>query len=89
VRSASEIAESGEIDCAVLDVRIGRDSSNGVADALAHRGIPFLYSTGSAVEALEKRHRSRPLLTKPFSDDEFKRVLLDTWRAPIEAAGTA
>ena len=85
VASAAKVADSANLDCAVLDLRIGRDSSNEVADTLARRDIPFLYSTGSAIDVFEERHRARPMLSKPFSDDDFKRLLLDTWRSGIGA----
>ena len=83
LESASKIADSVELDCAILDLRIRNASSTAIADTLARRAIPFLYSTGSAVDVLEDRHRGRPLLSKPFSDDDFKRALLDTWRAGV------
>jgi len=85
VASAAAVAETADIDCAVLDLRIRGGSSTVVADLLAEREIPFLYSTGSATEVLAPRHQSRPLISKPFSDDDFKRVLLDTWRGRVQA----
>jgi CheY-like chemotaxis protein len=79
VASALALVETAEFDCAVLDLWVRDGSSIAVADALAAREIPFLFSTGSSADALEKRHSHRPALGKPFSDDDFKRILLDAW----------
>lgn len=79
--SASRVARAAEIDFAVLDLRVRGGNSTEIADVLCERSIPFFYSTGSDVDGLEPRHRDRPILSKPFSDDDFKRLLLDTWRA--------
>lgn len=79
VASAVALAQTTDIDCAVLDLWVRDGSSIRVADALAEREIPFLFSSGSTADALERRHAHRPMLGKPFSDDEFKTLLLDTW----------
>ena len=42
------------------------------------RAIPFLFSTGSGTDGLASRHRQRPLITKPFADDDLKQLVLDT-----------
>jgi CheY-like chemotaxis protein len=79
VASAVALASTADIDCAVLDLWIRDGSSSEVADTLAARGIPFLFSTGTTADALDHRHANRPVLGKPFTDDDFKRLLLDTW----------
>ena len=79
VGSALELARTANIDCAVLDLWVRDGSSIGVADTLAARGIPFLSSSGSGADAVETRHAHRPMLDKPFTDDDFKTFLLDAW----------
>jgi len=79
VASALKLAETADIDCAVLDLWVRDGSSIGVADALAKRGIPFLFSSGSSADAVAQRHAHRPMLGKPFTDDDFKTFLLDAW----------
>lgn len=79
VASALALLDSADLDCAVLDLWVRDGSSIAVADALAERDVPFLFSTGSGADAIEKRHSHRPALNKPFTDDDFKRLLLDVW----------
>jgi len=59
-------------DLAVLDVVVRDGMCTSVADALDKRGIPFLFSSAVGADALEPRHRDRPLVTKPFEDSVLR-----------------
>jgi CheY-like chemotaxis protein len=72
---ALNVVREQPLDCAILDVSLRGDASYDVADELAARDIPFLFCTGLTVDDLVERHRSRPLLTKPYSDADFRAVL--------------
>jgi CheY-like chemotaxis protein len=76
--SALEIINTKQIDCAVLDLRVLDGTTTAVADALALRGIPFLFSSGSELAEMEARYADRPRISKPFMDDDFKMIVLDT-----------
>ena len=77
--SALEVVRSSPIDCAVLDLRVRDGSSTEVADALAEKGIPFVFSSGTELGEIDARHAGRPMISKPFLDDDFRLVVLDTW----------
>jgi CheY-like chemotaxis protein len=79
VASALETLKTRSIDCAILDLRVRDGNSTPVADALAAKGIPFVVSSGSDAGALEDRHAGRPMIGKPFLDDDLKLIVLDTW----------
>lgn len=79
IRQAYEIVEAMPVDCAILDVWIGDDMCWQVADALSTRGVPFFFSSASGPESICERHRHRPLLSKPFSDQQ----LVELFRATI------
>ncbi len=78
LEQAREAVERHSVHCAILDVLIGEADSSGIADALATRGIPFLFTSASGIEAIGERHRHRPLLGKPFSNEQL--------RASVQAA---
>lgn len=87
--SALEVLRTQKIDCAVLDLRVRDGDTGQVADLLADKAVPFLFSSGSDVNAIGTRHAARPLISKPFHDDDFKLIVLDTIRmaqpeTPIE-----
>jgi DNA-binding response OmpR family regulator len=46
VRDALAVAGGGDVDAAILDVRLGRETIAPVARRLASRGTPFIFYTG-------------------------------------------
>ena len=64
VREALCVIVAQSVDAAILDVNLDGEMSYPVADALAARGIPFLFSTG--YERLKNGYNSWPTLWKPY-----------------------
>ncbi|WP_338310574.1 response regulator, partial [Bradyrhizobium ottawaense] len=64
--SALEHANNTEFDFAVLDVLLGRTSSEPVAAALSDRNIPFAFASGYRAAGVPHVFQDLPLLTKPF-----------------------
>lgn len=81
VADAIELIEQGGIDqrgvdAAILDVNLrGGEKSWPIADALAARGIPFVFATGGSQDGVIDTHRDRPTLAKPFTMDGVARAL--------------
>ena len=81
VKSALSALQSGTPDLAVIDINLGHETSEPVAEVLIARGIPFLLSTGYDSEgAPESVFSGLPRIIKPFSEPELKAKLdgLDT-----------
>lgn len=76
--SALDVIATRPLDCAVLDLRVLDGTTTSVADALAEKGVPFLFSSGTELAEMEARHADRPRIAKPFMDDDFKLIVLDT-----------
>lgn len=72
VEQARDLVERSAIHCAILDIQVGGADSFLVADALAERGIPFFFASASGPDVLCERHRHRPLLSKPFSNEQLR-----------------
>ena len=62
-------------DAAMLDMNLNGKISQDVADALAARGVPFVYATGNSVRDTRDGFRDRPVLKKPFSHEELTKAL--------------
>ena len=76
VATALARVERGGIDAAILDVNLrGGEKSTPVAEALAAKGIPFVFATGGTEDSLDPRFADRPCLTKPFTMDGVQKVL--------------
>lgn len=67
------------IDGAILDVNLGNEKVFPVADALADRGIPFVFATGYGVHGLVPRYAAYPVITKPFRLEPLKQLLLSAF----------
>jgi DNA-binding response OmpR family regulator len=59
-------AADADIDLAILDMTLGRDSSFQIADTLQERGVPFLFASGHSGSVLPDAHAQRKVLAKPF-----------------------
>ena len=69
------LAESDDVDAAALDVNLGGAFAYGVADVLARRGVPFLFTTGYDREVLPERYTGAPWAEKPLGTGEVVRRL--------------
>lgn len=67
IERALALVAGEALDAAVLDVNLGGRSVEAVADALAARGVPFVFATGYGREALPARHGGAPVLGKPVA----------------------
>jgi len=75
VSNALAAVESETFDLAILDVRLHGESVAPVADALSAKGLPFMFATGYDRNGLPEPYRSKPVLQKPFTQDDLQRVL--------------
>lgn len=71
------IGQLPELDAAILDVNLGRETSFAVADALLARAVPFLFATANDRLALPERFAQVPLCRKPFGVQTFRQALCD------------
>ncbi len=76
MKPALELVEMRQFDAAVLDVNISGELSFAIADALAAKGVPYIFATGYGDALHPKAHLSAPTLTKPFSIDDLADALM-------------
>jgi CheY-like chemotaxis protein len=72
---AIELANTAEIDCAVLDVNLGGQPIFPLADILRAKGAPFAFATGYGDAGLRDVDKGSPVLQKPFREADLARVL--------------
>ncbi|TPG12615.1 response regulator [Sphingomonas oligophenolica] len=81
IHAAASVAEalallgSHDFDAAFLDVNLGGEKSYPIADALAQRGIPFVFSTGYRDHGDRPDLEDRPALRKPYTREALIAVL--------------
>ena len=77
VAQALALIASNGFDVAVLDMNLNGDSSQTVADALAEKGVPFVFVTGHARLSTPDAHSQRPKLTKPYEPQKLVQLLAE------------
>ena len=82
VADAIEKAQALEFDIAILDVNVNGRRIDPVAEALARRGIPFVFVTGYGRSSLPAALRDRPLLAKPYQAADLETALANALRRP-------
>jgi CheY-like chemotaxis protein len=75
VAKALQLIEAGGFNGALLDVNLRGERVDAVADALAAKGIPFVFTTGHGIDGIPPAHRHRPMLSKPFRDADIMAAL--------------
>jgi DNA-binding LytR/AlgR family response regulator len=75
VKQALAMIEVEAIDVAVLDVNLNGEMSYPIADALAARGVPFVFVTGYDKGRILDGYQSFPVLQKPFHRSELSDIL--------------
>lgn len=75
VDKAVAMARGDALDAAILDVNLNGQEVYPVAEALAARGIPFVFATGYGHGGLRPPYGDRPTLPKPFRLRDVQAVL--------------
>ena len=75
VNQALALIGAHAFDAAMVDVNLGDGKSFAVADALAERGVPFVFSTGYSGQSVKDAYRDRPVLRKPYRAADLAEAL--------------
>ncbi len=65
-----------ELDGAILDVNLGGEKVYPIAQALAMRGVPFIFSTGYSLSGIASDYAHVPILPKPYEQDDLEQQLV-------------
>ena len=72
---ALALAAEEALDGALLDINLAGANVFPLADALAARGVPFMFLTGYEPEILPQAHRDRPLHRKPYTSTRLVKAV--------------
>lgn len=75
VKNALASIAANTFDFAMLDVNLDSTPSYAVADALKCHHIPFAFSTGYGKHGVQEGYGDRPVLNKPYSPCQLKKVI--------------
>jgi CheY-like chemotaxis protein len=72
---ALALIDAQSFDVGMLDMNLNGSNSYSVAEALAARDVPYVFSTGYSGHGIKDGFRDRPVLKKPFKDEELVQIL--------------
>lgn len=75
IEAALNLLATESLDAAVLDVNIAGRMVFPVADALADRGVPFLFATAYGAQGVASRHSGQAILDKPYNERALEYAL--------------
>jgi len=75
VAAAMPLVATLDFDLAILDVNLAGEMSFPVADAIAGKGVPYLFATGYGRPAITPEHAHRPVIKKPFSIQDLRAAI--------------
>jgi DNA-binding response OmpR family regulator len=84
ISAALEVIGREPIDGAILDVNLGLQRIDPVADVLAARACPFIFTTGHRISGLPERHAGRAVLQKPFGLEQLATLMRAEFGAPVD-----
>jgi CheY-like chemotaxis protein len=73
---AIDLIRAQSFDAATLDINLKGGNSYAVADELAARNVPFVFTTGSNVWSIREAYRDRAVLRKPFKPEQLVQTLV-------------
>ena len=76
VAEAMRIADTETLQFALLDVNLGNETSEPIAEHLRTQGVPFAFATGYGERTtLAERFEGVPIIQKPFDSDSIGAVV--------------
>jgi CheY-like chemotaxis protein len=75
LKDALDKAAALDVDIAILDVNLNGQPVFPVAELLAGRGVPFVFSTGYGAAGVPAAYAAAPVLAKPFEQADVGRAL--------------
>jgi DNA-binding response OmpR family regulator len=75
ISHAQEFLAGGVVDIALLDVNLGNEKIDPIADLLTARGCPFVFTTGYGRTGVPAAYADHTVLAKPFHIDDLAAIL--------------
>ena len=89
VEAALETLSHETVDVALLDVNLQGELVFPVANALAERGVPFVFVTAQSPDTIPETHRGRPVVPKPYYDGALCAALASVLPPPTAATSSS
>lgn len=78
IKEASALALITDFEIAILDINVGGERIDSVAEAVAGRGLPFIFASGYGTAGPAKEFKHVPILQKPFVIELLAKTIEET-----------
>ncbi|MBB4859981.1 light-regulated signal transduction histidine kinase (bacteriophytochrome)/CheY-like chemotaxis protein [Novosphingobium chloroacetimidivorans] len=76
VHAALTLLDTATVSFAMLDVNLGKETSEEVAAVLHQRGVPFIFASGYGDRSLAtSRFEGVPVITKPYTERDIRSAI--------------
>jgi len=75
INDALTLARTANFEIAVLEVNVGGERIEPVAEIVADRRLPLIFATGYGAAGVPQEFRDRPILQKPFSIERLQKAI--------------
>lgn len=75
IDDALKLAQTADFEIAILDINVGGDRIEPVAEIIDSRHLPFIFASGYGAAGLPEKFRDRPALQKPFQISKLREVI--------------
>ncbi|MEW9856975.1 HWE histidine kinase domain-containing protein [Novosphingobium sp. M1R2S20] len=76
VKTARALIASEDVSFAMLDVNLGKETSEEVAELLHGRGVPFIFASGYGDRSFTTgRFEGVPVITKPYTERDIRAAI--------------
>jgi DNA-binding response OmpR family regulator len=78
IRVALDLAKTADFQFAILDINVGGEKIDPVADIIACRAVPFIFASGYGAIGAPINFRDRTVLQKPFLISTLDHAIRET-----------
>jgi CheY-like chemotaxis protein len=78
IREATALAQTADFEIAILDINVGGERIDPVAEIIADRQLPFIFASGYGAAGPAEKFRKRPVLQKPFLIERLRSAIEKT-----------
>jgi DNA-binding NtrC family response regulator len=78
IKEASALAQTADFEIAILDINVGGERIDPVAEIIEGRRLPFLFASGYGAAGPPHKFRGIPTLQKPFAIERLSKTIEET-----------
>lgn len=84
INDALALARTANFEIAILDINVGGERIEPVAEIVAGRRLPFMFASGYGAAGAPPKFRDRPILQKPFLIERLGKAIEELFQESVK-----